>query len=123
MEAREHFEAAAQALAAAETPGIAPALRDEHLESMRDHRSLARLAADLDWNERQKASEAVPTVPDAPNATVPAVQPAPMAPWTWAANRRELLRELGKLFLAAVLVGGGIFIGVMLPYLANSPRR
>jgi hypothetical protein len=38
-------------------------------------------------------------------------------------NRRELLRELGKLFLVAVLVGGGIFIGVMLPYLANSPRR
>lgn len=113
MEAREHFEAAARALAAAEVPGVDPQLRDEHLRSMRHHEALARLADHLDWKDRQKSRETVPTAPDAP-AT--AVQLASL-------NRRELLRELGKLLLAATLVGFGIVVGELLPYLANSPRR
>jgi hypothetical protein len=123
MKAREHFEAAAQALAAAETLGTGPQLREEHLQSMRNHALLARLADDVDWNERQKASGPVPTVPVATGIAVPAEQPASTGPWTWVVRNRELLRELGKLLLAAVLVGGGIFIGLLLPYLANSPRR
>jgi hypothetical protein len=121
MEAREHFEAAALALAAAEAPGIAPQLRDEHLRSMRNHESLARLADHLDWNERQKTRAAVLAAPD---TIAPAAQPAFISPWEWVVrNRRELLRELGKLLLAAVLVGGGVVLGLMLPYLANGPRR
>jgi len=121
MEAREHFEAAAQALADAEAPGIAPQLRDEHLRSMRDHRALAQLADHLDWNDRQKAGETVPT---APAAAVPAGQSASMGPWAWVVvNRRELLRTFWELLTVAVWIGVGAAIGPTLHHLANSPHR